>query len=323
MNIDTENIEILSPKNQLQLFGYDDYFNSFIKLFHKNKLPNTILLSGLKGSGKATFAYHFINYLLSYKEQNKYLTNNFTIHPDNKSYKSLCNNTHPNLFLLEDNALEENIKIDNVRDMLRFLNKSTYYSNIKIIVIDDAEYLNVNSSNALLHALEEPNNNTFFFIIHNSTNKILDTIKSRCIEFKFFFTSSEKKNILGNIIQHYKNNLYKEEIDDYFYFDTPGNILKYLKILDDSNTDYAKDKLSFISYLINKYKQKKDSQLLIFISLMIELLYKELSLKNNKKLNIYFYNKFKILKQINEMKKFNLDKNNLFISLQETLKNES
>ena len=323
MNIDTENIEILSPKNQLQLFGYDDYFNSFIKLFHKNKLPNTILLSGLKGSGKATFAYHFINYLLSYKEQNKYSTNNFTIHPDNKSYKSLCNNTHPNFFSLEDNALEENIKIDNVRDMLRFLNKSTYYSNIKIIVIDDAEYLNVNSSNALLHALEEPNNNTFFFIIHNSANKILDTIKSRCIEFKFFFTSSEKKKILGNIIQQYKNDFNMKKIEDYYYFDTPGNILKYLKILDDSNADYSKDKLSFISYLINKYKQKKDSQLLIFISLMIELLYKELSLKNYKKLNIYFYNKFKILKQINEMKKFNLDKNNLFISLQETLKNES
>ena len=323
MNIDTENIEILSPKNRLQLFGYDDYFNSFIKLFHKNKLPNTILLSGLKGSGKATFAYHFINYLLSYKEQNKYSTNNFTIHPDNKSYKSLCNNTHPNFFLLENNALEENIKIDNVRDMLRFLNKSTYYSNIKIIVIDDAEYLNVNSSNALLHALEEPNNNTFFFIIHNSANKILDTIKSRCIEFKFFFTSSKKKSILGNIIQQYKNDFNMKKIDDYYYFDTPGNILKYLMILDDSNADYAKDKLSFISYLINKYKQKKDSQLLIFISLMIELLYKELSLKNNKKLNIYFYNKFKILKQINEMKKFNLDKNNLFISLQEILKNES
>ena len=323
MKIDTENIEILSPKNQLQLFGYDDYFNSFIKLFHKNKLPNTILLSGLKGSGKATFAYHFINYLLSYKEQNKYSTNNFTIHPDNKSYKSLCYNTHPNFFSLENNVLEESIKIDNVRDVLRFLNKSTYYSNIKIILIDDAEYLNVHSSNALLHALEEPKNNTFFFIIHNSANKILDTIKSRCIEFKFFLTSSEKKSILGNIIQQYKNDLNIKKIDDYYYFDTPGNILKYLKILDDSNVDYAKDKLSFISYLINKYKQKKDSQLLIFITLMIELLYKELSLKNNKKLNIYFYNKFNILKQINEMKKFNLDKNNLFISLQETLKNES
>ena len=79
MKRDTTDTEIISAKNQLQLFGYDDYFNSFIKLFHKSKLPNTILLSGLKGSGKATFAYHFVNYLLSNKEQNKYSVNNFSI----------------------------------------------------------------------------------------------------------------------------------------------------------------------------------------------------------------------------------------------------
>jgi len=170
MKINTENVEILSPKNQLQLFGYDDYFNSFIKLFHKNKLPNTILLSGPKGTGKATFIYHFINYVLSYREQNRYSVDNFTINPDNKSYKSLCNYTHPNFFLLENNSHEENIKIDNVRNILKFLNKTTYNSNIKIVMIDNAEYLNINSSNALLKVLEEHNANTFFFIIHNIEN---------------------------------------------------------------------------------------------------------------------------------------------------------
>lgn len=321
--INTENLEILSPKNQLQLFGYDDYFNSFIKLFNKNKLPNTILLSGLKGSGKATFTYHFINYLFSYREQDKYSVSNFTISSDNKSYKRLCNNIHPNFFLLENNTHEESIKIENVRNILRFLNKSTYNSNIKIVMIDNAEYLNVNSSNALLKVLEEHNDNTFFFIIHNDSNRILDTVKSRCIQFKFFFTLSEKKNILRNIIKGYKSNLNIDKINDNFYFDTPGNVLKYLKILGENNIDYAKDKLSCIFYLIDKYKQKKESQLLIFISLMVELFYNELSLKNNKKLNIYFYNKFKIMKQINDVKKFNLDKNILFISLQEMLKNES
>ena len=206
---------------------------------------------------------------------------------------------------------------------MRFLNKSTYYSNIKIILIDDAEYLNVNSSNALLHALEEPNNNTFFFNIHNNADRILDTIKSRCIQFKFFFTLNEKKNILKKIIGQYENNFNLEKIDDNFYLNTPGNILNYLKILSDSNVDYTKDKLSCIFFLIDKYKKKKDSQLLNYISFLIELFYNDLSFKNNEKLNIYFYNKFKILKQINDAKKFNLDKNNLFISLQDVLKNES
>ena len=65
MKIDGENIEILSSKNQLSLFGYESYFNSFVKLYKKNELPNVILLNGPKGLGKATFAYHFINYILS------------------------------------------------------------------------------------------------------------------------------------------------------------------------------------------------------------------------------------------------------------------
>ena len=109
MNNINENLKILLPKNQTQLFGYGNYFNSFIKLYKKNKLPNTILLSGPKGIGKATFSYHFINYLLSYNEQNKYSVNNFTINSDNKSYKNLCNLTHPNFLLLENYDLEENI----------------------------------------------------------------------------------------------------------------------------------------------------------------------------------------------------------------------
>ena len=42
-----------------------------------------------------------------------------------------------------------------------------------------------------------------------------------------------------------------------FILNTPGNILKYLKILSESNVDYTKDKLSCISYLIDKYNRKK------------------------------------------------------------------
>ena len=323
MIVANKNFEIVTPKNQLQLYGYKYYFDTFANLFKNNKLPNTILLSGLKGSGKATFAYHFINYLLSYNEQNKYLVKNFTINPDNKTYKSVCDHTHPNFFLLENDVSEENIKIGKVRDILKFLHHTTYYSNIKIVLIDNAEYLNKNSSNALLKVLEEPYDNTFFFIIHNSMNKILDTIKSRCIEFKFFFSIVEKKNILQNIVKQYDSDLILEEIDDNLYFDTPGNILKYLKVLNEGNVNSFDNKLSCIFYLIDKYKQKKEPQLLIFISSLVEIFYNQLCLNNEKNLNIYFNNRSKILQMIDGVKKFNLDKNNLFISMQNMLKNES
>ena len=323
MKINNENIEILPSKNQLSLFGYENYFNSFVKLFQKNKLPNAILLHGSKGLGKATFTYHLINYILSNEEEEKYFVNNFKINPNNRSYKLICNNTHPNFFLLDNNLLDNDIKIDKVRNALKFLSKSTYSRNLKIIMVDNAEYLNRYSSNALLKALEEPNNNTFFFIIHNSSSTILDTIKSRCIEFNFFLNTSQKRKILKNIIIEYKKNFNIKHMYENLYFDTPGNLLKCLLILYNLNIDMSKDNLSCILYLIEKYKNKKDSELLIFISLFIERFYNQLYLNNNKNLDRYFINQSKILNLMYDMKKFNLDKKNLFILIQGILENET
>ena len=67
-----DQIEILSPINQLNLYGYENYFDLFINLFNKGKIPNRNILSGQKGIGKATFSYHLINYLLTINEETKY-----------------------------------------------------------------------------------------------------------------------------------------------------------------------------------------------------------------------------------------------------------
>ena len=145
MIIANEDIKIVSAKNQLRLFGFENYFNYFIKLYEKKELPNSILLSGPKGLGKATFAYHIINYFLSKNEERKYSIKNFVIDENNLSYKLLTTNIHPNFFLIENNLLEKDIKIEQVRNMLKFLNKTTYSRNLKIIMIDNAENLNLNS----------------------------------------------------------------------------------------------------------------------------------------------------------------------------------
>ena len=317
-----QDIEISSPKKQLSLFGYKDYFYSFTKLYEKKEMPNCILLSGSKGLGKSTFAYHFINYLLSKEEKKKYSINELAIDKDNQSYKLLYMNTHPNFFLIENNVFEKNIKIDQIRNLLRFLNKSTYNQNLKIVMIDNVESLNLNSSNALLKAIEEPQNNTFFIIIHNSACKILDTVKSRCIEFKIFFTTLEKKNIFKNIIKQYKNEFEINEIIENFYFETPGNIIKYFLTLSKANINISKNKLSSILYFIERYKNEKNPEVLSFISLFVEMFYNELCLNNNNNLNGYFFNQSKILRQIDDMKRFNLNEKNVFIWIKNILKNE-
>ncbi len=322
MKKNVEILESLLPLNQLTLYGYKNYFNFFIKFFKKNKLPNAILLSGPKGIGKATFAHHLFNYILSDGEKDNYSLENFKINYNNKSYKLLLNNIHPNFFLLDNDLMGNDIKIDQVRNVLKFHSKSTYSKNIKLIMIDNAEFLNKHSSNSLLKVLEEPNDNTFFFIIHDSSSPLQKTIKSRCVEFKFFLNTLDKKNILLNLRNDYNKNFDINLLDDSFYSNTPGNLLKILIILKDLPIDITKDNLQCILFLIEKYKSENSSELLFFISLYIERFYNQLCLNSNKYISRYFVNKSKILNQIKNMKKFKLDKKNFIVSIQDILSNE-
>ena len=75
--------------------------------------------------------------------------------------------------------------------------------------------------------------------------------------------------------------------------------------------------------MVDIYKNKKNFEILNFISLLIENFYNELSLYNSNNLTSNFVNKYKILQLINDMKKFNLDKKNLVISITKILKNEA
>ena len=323
MNTKDLNIDITEPKKQLRLYGYKNYFQTFIKLFIKNMMPHSILITGPRGIGKSTFVYHIVNYLLSLDEDKKYSINNFLINKENLSFNLINNHTHPNFFLVENQLLSNDIRIEQIRKLNQFINKSTYSRNLKIIMIDNAENLNLNASNALLKSLEEPPKNTFFFLIHNSGSKILDTIKSRCVEFKIFFNENEKKNIFKNLINQHDNDLETYDVLENLYFDTPGNSLRYLVTLSNSNEKNLKNTLSIIFFFIEKLKSEKKYENLPYLSFFIEKFYNELILKQNRNLNVSFLNYKKILYQINNMKKFNLDKTNTSIWLKDILINET
>ena len=313
--------EVTKPKSQLNLYGYESYFKFFNKLYEQDNLPNSILISGQKGLGKSTFTYHFINFLLSKGEKNEYNRRDYLIDPNNSTYKSIQSGTHANLFIL-DAIDDENIKIDQIRKLLVFLSKSTYYKGVKIVLLDNAEYLNINSSNALLKAIEEPSKDTYFFIINSDPTKIINTIKSRCIDFVINFNSLEKKNIFNKISQTYSLNFTESDLDIFLYFDTQGNLLKYLSILKNSNFKISEDYLSCISYFMDLYNEKTDPKLLGFITLFIQNFYNQLSLKNSLFINNYYRNLNKILYLIDNMKKFHLDKKNLIFSIDKIIKNE-
>ena len=98
----------LSPINQTNLFLLDNYLLEFVELYKKKRLPTKILLSGEKGLGKSTLAFHLVNYILSINEEHPYIVKEFKINPENKSYKLAINGSNPNLLLVDTLSEKKN-----------------------------------------------------------------------------------------------------------------------------------------------------------------------------------------------------------------------
>ena len=177
-----------SPTLQTKLYGLNKIFSEIINLINLQKLPSKILLSGPKGSGKSTMAYHIVNYIFSTNENHPYNLKLNEINIDNKSFKLIKNGTHPNFHLIDLINDKKNIEVSQIRKMIDYSNKSSFNNLPRIIIIDNLENLNTNSNNALLKIVEEPNEKIFFLLIHNNNKKILDTLKSRCLTYRIYLT---------------------------------------------------------------------------------------------------------------------------------------
>ena len=306
----------LKPSTQKNLYEHNDQFINLVNLHSKNKLPNQILLSGERGIGKCTLAYHFINYVLSLDENYSYDLNNFEINNENKSYKLTQNKTNPNLNLIDVNDDKKNIDINQIRDLISNLNKSSFNSKPRFVLIDNIDLLNINSINALLKILEEPNDNIIFILINNN-KKVLPTLKSRCLNFKISLTYVQSINIINKILnKNIFDSVNKELIN---FYSTPGELYKLIIFSNEIDINLESISLrEFISLIISKKYYKKESSIKNLIYSMIEYYFRINTSIDNTKL-IKFHNYF--LNKINNTKKFNLDEESLFIEFEDIILN--
>ena len=306
----------LNPSNQLNLFGHHNEFQKFSNLFLNRKLPNKILLSGEKGIGKSTLAYHIVNYVLSDNEDLSYDIKNFTINPKNKSFKLIINKSNPNFILIDINDDKKNIDINQIRNLIITLNKSSFNNKPRFVLIDNIEYLNINSVNALLKILEEPNNNIHFILINNN-KRILPTLKSRCLNFKIQLSSRQSFEITNQILNDNFMNLINEDfINNY---STPGKILNLIDFGNLNDIDLKEINLKeLIKKVIMEKKYKKDPSIKHLLYSLIEIYFrKNISIKNIKLINLHNY----FVKKINNTKIFNLDDETLLMEFDERLLN--
>ena len=309
----------IKPSENIKLYGMSHFFNEIINLYNKKLMPNKILLSGKRGLGKSTLAYHLINYILSSNEEFKYDIQNYNIKEENRSFKLLRNNSHPNFYLIDIVDDKKSIDVAQIRDMITYANKSCFNDMPRFILIDNVENLNVNSTNALLKIIEEPNEGLFFILINNNEKYILPTLKSRCLTFKINFTFNETINVTNLLV---KKNIFEIMNNDLInYYSTPGELVSLINFAEEKKIDLNNFNLiALINLFIDNSYYKKNKLVKKLLINFIELFFLkkyQLSLKKNNLLNSHK----KFLDKIYNMEMFNLDEESLFLEFKKELLN--
>ena len=309
-------MNIAEPFSQKKLFGINNHLLEFIRLYKTNNYPNKILLSGSKGIGKSTLAYHFINYVLSEDEHYKYDIDNFEINSESSTYKTILNKSNTNLIVIDINFEKKSIDINQIRDLITSLNKSSFNNKPRFVLIDNIELLNKNSINALLKVLEEPNQNVHFILI-NSNKKILPTLLSRCINYKIKLKNKECLEIINQLCGEKLDNLINKDFVN--YYSTPGNIFNLLKFADEYKYDLLNlDLKKLLKIIIKENYYKKDLFVKNILFYLIEFYFRKLSSPFSIHINKrYSY----FIKKISDTKNFNLDEESLFAEFNEEILN--
>ena len=155
----------------LESYIGNEHLKSKIKLYlESGDLPH-LLLYGRAGTGKTTLA--------------KLLVNNID-----------CDH-------LYINASDEN-SVDTVRNKVRNFASTIGFKDMKVIILDECDYITPNAQAALRNLMETFSKHTRFILTCNYVERIIDPIQSRCQPFQIVPPSRKEVAI-------HLNNILKEE----------------------------------------------------------------------------------------------------------------
>ena len=177
--------------------------------------------------------------------------------------KQIDNLAHPDVEIVNKN--NQNIKIDEIREIIYETIESSFNSPKKIFIICGVENLRKESANALLKTIEEPPKNVYFILLSRTLN-IIPTIKSRAIKFHLESSTSlelevDKKTYdffdgnENNIRRYKENGIPLEEYEDRInsYEDALSNIkaMKEYTKNEMENNENSRSDAGFLEIIIN------------------------------------------------------------------------
>ena len=156
-------VEKYRPKKISDCILSDDLKNTFTEFLNKKEIPN-LLLSGTAGTGKTTVA------------------------------RALCEELGCDYVMI--NGSDEGRHIDTLRTQIKNFAYTIYLvaiSNHKVVIIDEADYMNPDSVQpALRNFIETFYKNCRFIFTCNFKNKIIPALHSRCTVIDFRISNGQK-----------------------------------------------------------------------------------------------------------------------------------
>lgn len=231
----------LPTESMTEIFGNTVQQSILLHGVANNSLPHSLLFSGQEGIGKKLFAITLAKNLLC------------TTHNACGSCPScvqIAHNTHPDVIVVEPNE-KGNIPIgsEDQEGTIRWLIGRVSLASVhdaRVIIINDAHCMNIQSQNALLKTIEEPPAGTFIILISSERNQLLPTIRSRVAEYVFHpLSDSDLVSILT------KKGVEKQKLDS--IIPVAGGSASYaLALADDSIFSQLKEAYSAISDFVCK-----------------------------------------------------------------------
>ncbi len=85
---------------------------------------------------------------------------------------------HPDFRWIE--AENSVVKVDQIRNLIDFIQQTAHLGSLKVVVLEDAQKMNLNAANALLKMIEEPPIGSHLILVTEAKDLMLPTVISRC-----------------------------------------------------------------------------------------------------------------------------------------------
>jgi len=155
--------------------------STFQTIVNTGEIPN-LLFTGTAGVGKTTVA------------------------------KALCNQLGLDYLLI--NGSEEG-NIDTLRNKIKhFASTVSLQGGYKVVILDEADYLNPQSTQPALRGfIEEFSNNCRFIMTCNFKNRVIEPLHSRCSVVEFNIAKKDMPDLCGSFMKRVSNILSNENIE--------------------------------------------------------------------------------------------------------------